>query len=53
MTEAEWLAATDPRPILQSLLWKASNCKRRLYGCARARSVWELIYPDLTGRYWS
>jgi hypothetical protein len=51
VTEAEWLAATDPQPMLQLVFWKASERKRRLFACACARSVWELIYPDLTGRY--
>ncbi len=42
MTEAEWLAASDPRPLLEFLRGNASERKLRLLGCARC----DLINPD-------
>jgi hypothetical protein len=39
VTEAEWLAATDPGPMLEYLRGKASDRKGRLFACACARSV--------------
>jgi hypothetical protein len=39
MTEAEWLAATDPSPMLEFLRGKASDRKLRLVACALARRV--------------
>ncbi|WP_238602501.1 hypothetical protein [Fimbriiglobus ruber] len=33
MTEAEWLAATDPTPMLEFLRGKASERKLRLFAC--------------------
>jgi hypothetical protein len=44
MTEGEWLTATDPRPMLQSLRGKAcaTDRKLRLFACASARLVWRL-----------
>jgi hypothetical protein len=43
MTEAEWLACTDVRPMLKSLHGKASNRKLRLFACACCRAVWSLF----------
>jgi hypothetical protein len=37
MTEAEWLAATDPRPMLEFLRGKASDRKLRLFAIAALR----------------
>jgi hypothetical protein len=34
MTEAEWLAYTDPMPMLAFLLGKVSDRKLRLFACA-------------------
>ncbi len=46
MTEAEWLACTDPRPMLQFLRERADDKddrKSRLFACAccRTTSVWQ------------
>jgi len=46
VTEAEWLACTDPVPMLTFLMSKASNRKLRLFGCACCRQVWELLTDE-------
>ena len=43
MTEADWLADNDPRPMLEFLSGKASERKLRLFACACARRVWRLL----------
>ena len=40
MTEAEWLAATDPTPMLAFLRGKVSERKFRLYACGLYRRIW-------------
>jgi hypothetical protein len=42
MTEAEWLAATDPEPMQTFLRDKASDRKFRLFSSACVRFVWSL-----------
>ena len=44
MTEAEWLAGDDPRPMLRFVEGKASNRKLRLFACAGCRRVWKSLY---------
>jgi hypothetical protein len=48
MTEAEWLAATDPEPMLAAL-WiagKVSDRKLRLFAAACCRGIWSLMNDE-------
>lgn len=50
MTEQEWLAFTDPGKMVKAIRRrKASERKRRLFGCACCRHIWHLI-PDERSR---
>jgi hypothetical protein len=59
MTELEWLAATDPEPMLAFLVGRqqggvrheyASERKLRLFAVAYCRTVWNLIFNDRNRR---
>ncbi len=43
MSEAEWLAATEPMPMLEFLRAQASDRKLRLFACACCKSVAPLL----------
>lgn len=43
LTEAEWLGCSDPRAMLEFLPDAGNERKFRLFGCACARRVWDLL----------
>lgn len=43
MTEAEWIACTDPTPMLEFVCRKASNRKIRLIAVACCRRIWDKL----------
>jgi hypothetical protein len=43
MTEAQWLACTDPDAMLKFVAGTASTRQLRLFACACARRVWHLL----------
>jgi len=46
VNEAEWLACTDPTPMLGFLWGKASERKRRLFECGCCRRVWRELVDE-------
>lgn len=50
MTEAQWLAADDPEPLLTAVqaAGKASERKLRLWACDCVRSAWEHLGNDVS-----
>jgi hypothetical protein len=46
MTEQEWLACTDPGPILASLRGRASDRKLRLFACGVCRQLASLLRSE-------
>ena len=49
MTEAEWMACTDPQQMLDFLWKKASDRKLRLFEVACCRRMWHLL-PEQRSR---
>jgi hypothetical protein len=43
MTEAEWLACTQPAPMLEFLEGKVSDRKLLLFGCACCHRIWDYL----------
>jgi hypothetical protein len=50
VTEAEWLACTDPRPMLEFLGDQAWDRKRRLFALACCRRIWHVIPHECARR---
>ncbi len=46
MTEAEWLAATNPWVLLRHIESKTTERKLRLFACSCCRKVWGLLPDD-------
>jgi hypothetical protein len=46
LTEAEWIASEDPKPMLSSLRGALSRRKLRLFACACCRRVWHLLADE-------
>jgi hypothetical protein len=46
MTESEWMAATDPEPMLEFLRGKAGSREFRLFAVACCRRIWRLITSE-------
>ncbi len=48
MTESEWLAATDPMPLLAFCQGQPTRRKGILYTCAGLRQIWSALYDDVS-----
>src|SRR5437764_903406 len=46
MTEAEWLACDDPRPMLEFMLNTEPERQFRLVGAAACRRIWNLMHDS-------
>src|SRR5947209_3807936 len=43
MSEAEWLTSTDPQELLDSVAYKTTERKLRLFAVACCRRIWHLL----------
>ena len=50
MTEAEWLAGEDPRPMLELVRERGSERRLRLFLCAGCRYTWPFLDQQFSGR---
>jgi hypothetical protein len=50
MTKAEWLACTDPTPVLELLRGKASERRLRLFNVVCCRRVWDRLVNERSRR---
>ena len=50
MNEEEWLACTDPTPMLDFLRGKVSDRKLRLFVCACCRRIWHKLFDTQSRR---
>lgn len=46
MTEADWLASTDPEAMLQLLRGRCPGRELRLFACACCRRIWHLLTDE-------
>jgi hypothetical protein len=46
MTEADWLAGTDPRPMLHRVRLRLGDRRLRLFAAACCRLVWDVLPGD-------
>jgi hypothetical protein len=50
MSEADWLACTDPTPMIRLVVEHPDDRKCRLLACAACRLIWDLL-PDPRSRH--